>query len=180
MVSAGRNPHSVDVRAPLARPEIVNLAECPPSYNSLDTSQPYHDLPRLKCPKYANVANTIILTLISYLVYAETYWGEKLLERQPVDSLVTAQCQKPLDMVYKEILYGTPDSCPFRNNLTAGLQLNVCTPFDHRVLIDIRLFHNGLPTNEGVLLDPIDFTYMISNLKPKILDQLRQLLQNGH
>ena len=178
MVGGSRNPHNN--RAPLARPEIINL-DRPPSYTVVTQQQQRHDhnLPKLKCPRWSSVANTIILTLMMYLVYAETYWGETLLKHRPIDNIVTAQCQKPLDMVYKEILYGTPDQCPFRNNLTAGLQINVCEPFKHRVLIDIRLFHHGLPTNEGVLLDPLDFTYMISNLKPTLLDQLRQLLQNG-
>ena len=177
MVGAGRNPRNL--QAPLASEEVINLESPPPSYH-LATHQPHYDVPKLTCPRYSSVVNTILLALLSYLVYAETYWGETILKRsEPLDNIITTQCQKPLDMVYKEILYGDPDTCPYRNNLTNNVQLNVCKPFKHRVLIDIRLFHQGLPTNEGLLIDPVDFTYMISNLKPYVLDQLQELLRDG-
>ena len=176
MVGEGRNLRNL--QAPLAGEEVINIESPPPSCHL--ATQPHYDLPKLKCPRYSSVTNTILLGLISYLVYAETYWGETILNNsQPLDNIITTQCQKPLDTVYKEILYGDPGTCPFRNNLTNSVQLNVCKPFKHRVLLDIRLFHQGFPTNEGLLIDPVDFTYMLSNLKPHVLDQLQQLLQNG-
>ena len=178
MAGEGRNLRNLQAPSPLAGAEVINI-EPPPQSRHLAT-QPHYDLSKLKCPRYNSVANTILLGLISYLVYAETYWSGTILNNsQPLDNIITTQYQKPLDTVYKEILYGDPGTCPFRNNLTNSVQLNVCKPFKHRVLIDIRLFHQGFPTNEGLQIDPIDFTYMISNLKPYVLDQLQQLLQNG-
>ena len=150
-----------------------------------DSQLPHYYVRKLTCQAYSilsfiGVVNTILLAILSYLVYAETYLGKTMLKHsQPLDNIITSECRMPLDIVYKEILYANPSTCPFRNNLTNDVQINVCKPFKHRVLIDIRLFHQGLPTNEGLLIDPVDFTYMISNLKPHVLDQLQQLLQNG-
>ena len=109
MVGAGRNPRNL--RAPLAGEEVINIESPPPSCHL--ATQPHYDLPKLKCPRYSSVANTILLALISYLVYAETYWGETILNHsQPLDNIITTQCQKPLDTVYKKFCTGIPVHAP--------------------------------------------------------------------
>ena len=72
-------------RAPLAIQEIIDL-EPPPSYNS--TCRHDYDLPRLRCPKYSKVANTLVLALVTYLVYYEIYFGSTILKQYPTTDCI--------------------------------------------------------------------------------------------
>ena len=50
----------------------------------------------------------------------------------------------------------------------------LCTIFKNRPVIDLRVFYQGLPTSEGVLINPLDFTYIITALE----DGISQLVKS--
>ena len=162
-------------RAPLAIQEIIELEEPPPSYTSTQ-----HDYPRLRCPTYSKVVNTLVLALVTYLVYYDSFFVGTILKHHPnTDCIIQGgeDCQS-LDIIS---LYGENKTCPYRNFLSGNLQINVCQLFKDKALIDIRLFNQGLPTDRGVLIEPVDFTYIITSLRPEILSQLHDILhQDGN
>ena len=132
-------------RAPLAIQEIIELEDPPPSYASTCRQHDY-DLPRLRCPTYSKVVNTLVLALVTYLVYYDSYFVGTILKHYPnTDCIIQGggDCQS-LDIIS---LYGENKTCPYRNFLSGNLQINVCQLFKDKALIDIRLFHKGLPTN---------------------------------
>ena len=160
-------------RAPLAIQEIIELEEPPPSYTSTQH-------PRLRCPTYSKVVNTLVLALVTYLVYYDSFFVGTILKHHPnTDCIIQGgeDCQS-LDIIS---LYGENKTCPYRNFLSGNLQINVCQLFKDKALIDIRLFNQGLPTDRGVLIEPVDFTYIITSLRPEILSQLHDILhQDGN
>ena len=164
-------------RAPLAIQEIIELEDPPPSYTSTCRQ---HNYPRLRCPTYSKVVNTLVLALVTYLVYYDSFFVGTILKHHPnTDCIIQGgeDCQS-LDIIS---LYGENKTCPYRNFLSGNLQINVCQLFKDKALIDIRLFNQGLPTDRGVLIEPVDFTYIITSLRPEILSQLHDILhQDGN
>ena len=164
-------------RAPLAIQEIIELEDPPPSYTSTCRQ---HNYPRLRCPTYSKVVNTLVLALVTYLVYYDSFFVGTILKHHPnTDCIIQGggDCQS-LDITS---LYGENKTCPYRNFLSGNLQINVCQLFKDKALIDIRLFNQGLPTDRGVLIEPVDFTYIITSLRPEILSQLHDILhQDGN
>ena len=175
MVGSARNPHVP--RAPLCTvPEIVGGyrdTTPPPSYRIATTQHTQsYEPPRLKCPSCIKATISVTLVLTTYLVWA---MATRQARGEHSDFIMgIAQCQKPINDVLMETLYRDEGACPFKHNITTGsLRLNVCKLSGP--VVDIRLFHEGLPTGEGILIAPLDFAYIVTTLRDQIFDELRAL-----
>ena len=79
-----------------------------------------------------------------------------------------------------KVAWALNSSCPYRHDLISkGLQFNVCK-LRNKIVLDLRLFHKDFPTQEGVLIDVLDYTYMTTSLRPKILQDLLHLKNITH